>query len=157
MPTITESLTMAQLEALKPKTLWVSRVLKWWTHRSESLHKARGGKLSDPIGGDVYVVSDVKDYLRRAKLSAKEGVYGKHGIAALMAAHSDNCDTGFQFWNEYGALIDEQNKRKPKVVHTAANPGLVSIVKGVVKHEANFRIGRKAANGDGPSAGEETE
>src|SRR5271170_504758 len=162
MPFIFTNITLAQIEAAEPKTLWVARHTCWWTHRPEDLSKNPEGKMCDPRGGEVDAISHVKDYLRRMKLNAREGVYGKHGTSAFMAAHHDICkvserderSTCMQFWREYTAQIDIQNAApKPKLLLRDVDLTLGEIPGKQVQHEANPRMGRET--GDGPAPGED--
>jgi hypothetical protein len=164
MPFIFKNITLEQIESEEPKTLWVARHTCWWTHRQEDLSKNPEGKMCDPRGGDVDPIGHVKDYLRRMKLNAREGVYGKHGIAAFMAAHNDNCkvserderSTCMQFWRDYTAQIDLQNAvPKPKILLRDVDLTLGEIPGKAVQHEANPRIGRQGDGGDGPCEGED--
>jgi hypothetical protein len=165
MPLIRKKITLDEIKALKPTLLWVARHTGWWTHRKEDLQKNKEGKASDPFGGPVDVISNVKDFLQWVKVKALEGSYGRHGITAFIGAHNDNCrvsatddrPTCMATWKEYNDVIIAQNaapKREPKPFDVDTSLGIIP--DKTVQHEANPRVmGRE--NSDGPEPGEEND
>lgn len=147
---ITKTLTLEALIALEPKKLWYGANTCWWTHKPEDLCKhPESGLPCDPRGGMLFETQHVKEFFRKAKLSANEGVYGKHGLQAFIAAHNANCQVSEQderrtcetTWKRYNEQIDEQAKVpvvKPLIRN--ADLSLGGIPEKTVEHEANMRI-----------------
>ena len=98
---IEQNVTLEQVRATKPKMIWYGAVTCWWTHDPNDLKAAtklsgrpdRSGGLgplpTDPRGGVLMEAHDPEKFLRLAEESPEH--YGKHGLAAFMGAHHQNC------------------------------------------------------------------
>lgn len=90
----------------------------WWTHRSEDLRRIKSfekneGLPCDPRGG-VLMMAPALDFIENAEQQPEH--YGRHGLAAFIAAHNDNCVVDrkadplrqwcMRSWEEYNALLD---------------------------------------------------
>ena len=112
MPQIRGLTTLEDVRSAEPKTIWYSVRTCWWTHRETDLriHPKGGGLPCDPRGG-MLMMSDAKGFLSDAE--ANPSRYGKHGLAAFMAAHNDNCVVSssdsrnicLESWQEYNDLL----------------------------------------------------
>ena len=112
MPHIIEEITLEDIRATKPETIWCSVNTCWWTHRETDLRQRRDSTLPcDPRGG-MLMMYEAKQFLAAAE--ANPAHYGKHGLAAFIAAHNDNCvvspsdrrNTCLESWQEYNDLLD---------------------------------------------------
>jgi hypothetical protein len=110
--------TLEQIRADKPKTIFYGMNTCWWTHRAEDLGRIFSGNKPapipcDPRGGVLLQTEDIEGFFTAATLGASH--YGRHGIAAFVAAHNDNCIRSledpspwcFVNWNEYNDAIDK--------------------------------------------------
>lgn len=113
MPHIIEKTTLEDIRATEPDTIWYSVNTRWWTHRLTDLRERPDSRLPcDPRGGMLMMV-DAEAFLSPAE--ANPAHYGKHGLAAFMAAHNDNCvvspsdsrSTCLRSWQEYNDLLDQ--------------------------------------------------
>jgi len=93
MIVIQQNVTLEQVRAANPKMIYYGAMSCWWTHDPDDLREAsRLGKLSlpsDPRGGVLFETDKPEDFLRSAEADVAH--YGKHGLAAFMAAHHQNC------------------------------------------------------------------
>ena len=119
MAHIVKRTTFEDVVAACPDTIWYSYRTCWWTHRAEDLRQlppkveGESGLPCDPRGGVLMMVS-ASALLDNAQ--ANPELYGKHGLAAFMAAHNDNCVVSFrdmrntclETWQEYNDLLDFQ-------------------------------------------------
>ena len=111
MPYIVEATTLQEIKHAAPETIWYSVHTCWWTHRSTDLRKLPNGLPCDPRGG-VLMMDEGQSFLTSAE--ANPDHYGKHGLAAFIASHNDNCvvssddhrNTCLRSWQEYNDLLD---------------------------------------------------
>ena len=115
---IIKAITLEQIVALAPPMIFYSALTCWWTHDRLHLQRHPVSKLPcDPRGAPLYETKHVMEFFRQARLKAREGVYGKHGLDAFVAAHHLNCLTSeadrratcFTTWKDYNDLIDRQS------------------------------------------------
>lgn len=152
MAFITKTVDLDSIIASEPQTIWYSALTCWWTHRRTDLcQHPQSGIPTDPRGAPLLMLqpaSHVKDFFRRVRLSARDGVYGKHGLDAFIAAHAANCQVGIddprptslQTWREYNLLIDSQSVvEAPKQVLRNADLS-DPLVEKTVTHEPHLRI-----------------
>lgn len=116
MPHIVKRISLEEIKAAKPATIYYGVNTCWWTHRAEDLRTlpprepGRSGLPCDPRGG-VLMMGDAMDFLANAESQPEH--YGRYGMAAFMAAHNDNCvvsvedhrSTCLRTWAEYNELI----------------------------------------------------
>ena len=111
MPVIINAITLETIKAARPETVWYAVKTCWWTHRQTDLRTLPNGLPCDPRGS-VLMMTDGQTFLAAAE--ANPDHYGKHGLAAFMASHNDNCivsqtnvsSTSLQTWQEYNDLLD---------------------------------------------------
>ena len=102
MIVIQQNVTLEQVRAAKPKMIYYGAKTCWWTHDADDLRQATGGPddpspmsgplgpiPTDPRGGVLFETDKPEEFLRNAE--AHIAHYGKHGLAAFMAAHHQNC------------------------------------------------------------------
>ena len=112
MAYIVNRITLGQIKAAKSEVIYYSAQTCWWTHDSAHLCLNSARLPSDPRGGVLFEAHDVDAWFQAAE--AKPDHYGKHGLAAFIAAHHLNCvvslgdwrSTCMETWREYNALID---------------------------------------------------
>jgi hypothetical protein len=131
---IQKIVTLEQVRAANPKMIWYGANTCWWTHLAEDLREAsrlgRQALPSDPRGGMLFETINVEAFLRAAEESPDH--YGKHGLAAFMAAHHRNCLIGravtdsvivlatsarpwcMPTWQEYNEAIDATQRREER-------------------------------------------
>ena len=122
MAYIVETTTLQEIKDAAPETIWTSVLTCWWTHRATDLRTLPNGLPCDPRGG-VLMMDDGQSFLTRAE--ANPDHYGKHGLAAFIASHNDNCvvscddtrNTCLRSWQEYNDLLDHQ---RPGIVDAMA-------------------------------------
>ena len=115
MAYIRQAITIEEIRADCPVTIWYSFNTCWWTHRAADLctHPGGNGMPCDPRGG-MLLMTHAEAFFRGAE--ANPGRYGKHGLAVFMASHNDNCvvseddwrSTCLQTLEEYNDQIDRQ-------------------------------------------------
>ncbi len=149
---IIQAVTFDGVVTRAAKTIFYGAVTCWWTDDPGDLSKHPiSGLPCDPRGGVLYQTNNVADFFRRVKLNAREGVYGKHGLDAFMAAHHKNCKvsetddrpTCYTTWWEYNDIIDRQLAKPvvPALLRTAdLSTGLGPIPEKTVQHEPNPRV-----------------
>ena len=106
--------TLESIRAERPETVYYSFKTRWWTHRAEDLRTLPNGLPCDPRGS-VLMQCDAEAFLASAE--SDPSLYGRHGLATLLAAHNDNCvvseddlrNTCLVTWDEYNDLLDEQD------------------------------------------------
>jgi len=147
---IIKAITLEQIIALAPPMIYYSTLTCWWTHDRLHLQRHPVSKLPcDPRGAPLYETKHVMEFFRQARLKAREGVYGKHGLDAFIAAHHLNClisetnrsSTCFTTWAEYNQIINFQNII-PVVAPgpSEVNLSFAPIPEKVVQHEPNERV-----------------
>lgn len=124
MTQIVKNITLEQIKAENPDTIWYGYNSCWWTHRQEdvrTLEDVRPQREGDPVGlpcdprGGVLMMCPAADFLADAEANPER--FGTHGLDALMAAHNDNCIISrldprpycLATWNEYNLYIDFAN------------------------------------------------
>lgn len=121
---IERNITLAEVRAARPTMIWYGAMSCWWTHDPDDLKEAtqlaksperKGGwgpLPTDPRGGVLMEAHDPGKFLRLAEENVSH--YGKHGLAAFMAAHHKNCriiKAGFArpwclaSWQEYNEAL----------------------------------------------------
>ena len=107
--------TLEDVKEDTPPTIWYSVKTCWWTHRQSDLRSTGVYQLPcDPRGG-MLMMTGAPGFLADAE--ANPGHYGRHGMAAFMAAHNDNCTvsvspsaqevpTCLDTWEAYNFLLD---------------------------------------------------
>ena len=115
---IEQNVTLEDVKAAKPKTIFYGANTCWWTHDPEHLGSTGEHDLPcDPRGGVLMEAHDFDQFLSIAEMNPRH--YGKHGLAAFMAAHHPNCRLvpfGSEpsrpwclgTWVEYNAALDAQ-------------------------------------------------
>ena len=119
--------TIADVRAAKPETIYYGAQTCWWTHRAEDLQVLPEGRIGaglpcDPRGGVLMQTDDVAGFL--AADEAKAEHYGRHKLRAFEAAHHGNVlatrprgpfvtgvfgyPTCFRTWEAYNVLLDER-------------------------------------------------
>ena len=118
MPFIRQEITIEQVRAARPEMIYYGASTLWWTHDPRQVCRDPGSGLPcDPRGGMLLQMADVEHWLSQAE--ANPAHFGKHGLAAFMAAHASNCvvsrldqrSTCVQTWQEINDLIDRQDVR----------------------------------------------
>ena len=90
MPYIRTSITIQDIRDAKPTTIYYGVNTCWWTHRHQDLPWLPGSPFPcDARGGMLMITDNPAGFLRAAE--ANPNAYGKHGLAAFIAAHNDNC------------------------------------------------------------------
>ena len=111
-PHIRKQITLEEIKAARPETIWYSVATSWWTHRNTDLRSHRDhGLPCDPRGG-MLMMGPAGAFLADAEANPEH--FGPHGLDALMAAHNDNCvvsesdsrNTCLRTWQEYNDLLD---------------------------------------------------
>lgn len=91
----------------------------YWTHQRG--HAMAGGPgMPCPIGGQIVAEPDWRGWLAAAREAPEH--YGAHGLAALLAAHHQNCrhpQTGGYFaakgWKPYNLALDAWEAENARV------------------------------------------
>lgn len=113
-----ETLNRISLEEVKEQATKSGIILYgasscWWAHTWNSASKLEpSGIPCDPRGGVLFQTEEVAEFFDNAE--ANSGFYGRHGLAAFMAAHHYNsvanltarlpwCCSG---WEEYNLAVD---------------------------------------------------
>jgi hypothetical protein len=118
MAYITHRVTLAAIRAAHPTHIYYSAGTCWWTHDPQHLYTHPSGLPCDPRGAPLYETADVEGFLAAAEAHPEH--YGRHGIAAFLAAHHANCQVGasdarptcLKTWEEYNAALDAQAPRR---------------------------------------------
>ena len=120
MAYITKSVSLDEIVAKEPECIWFVQLGCWWTHRAEDVRKhPEKGYPCDPRGHQAQMLrpaSHVKEWFRQMRLKARQGDFGKYGLAAFIAAHHSNCQvsetdtrpTCLDNWRQYNQQIDAQ-------------------------------------------------
>jgi len=107
--------TITAVRKARPEKLYYGVTTCWWTHDPRHLSRRRDDGLPcDPRGGVLLETTNVDEFLQAVE--DNPGYYGRHGLAAFMAAHHLNCvvsETNLrpwcsQDWEEYNAALDAQ-------------------------------------------------
>lgn len=113
----TGEVTLQDVIAAKPTTIYYGANTCWWSHREEDLCKhPECGLPCDPRGGMLFETDDVEGFLKSAQDNADH--YGKHGLKTFMSAHHSNMvvskedrkSTCFKTWDEYNTVLDRQEE-----------------------------------------------
>lgn len=143
---VIETITLEQIIAARPKTIYYGANTCWWTHDPKHLSTvgeiqgsgARGVSLPcDPRGGMLFETDDVAGFIAAAR--TKADAYGRHGLRAFMAAHHLNCIKSLddprpwceRGWGAYNEALDRLDLRKSVTGATAALPLGTSALVGV--------------------------
>lgn len=153
MTFITQDVTLDHIVSLAPPVVYYSATTRWWTHDPSHVRRHPETKqLCDPRGEPIHEARNVADFFRRARLNARESVYGKHGLTAFIAAHNSNCrvsetdarPTCLATWKEYNDIIDLQNAFvTPKPVMLNADLTIGGLPEKTVWHDPNPRVMEK--------------
>lgn len=120
-----DQLTIEDIRAANPKTIFYGSRTAWWTHDPEDLHTTKplpesfspkgakngfgGGMPCGASGEMLYEMHEPEKWLKAAE--SKPGHFGKHGIKAFMASHAQNCNGVFSpNWNDYNNMLDGLNE-----------------------------------------------
>lgn len=114
MTSIIKAITMEEIEQIKPAMIFHGMQSPWWTHDPAHLGATASGLPCDPSGGPLFETRHTAEFLAEARANPQH--YGKHGLAAFMAAHHLNCRTNMddlkptclRDWNAYNAVLDAQ-------------------------------------------------
>lgn len=150
MTYITQDVTLDHVVSLAPAMIYYSATTRWWTHDINHVRRHPETKqLCDPRGEPIHEARNVADFFRRARLNARESVYGKHGLAAFIAAHNSNCrvsatdsrPTCLATWKEYNDILDQQSAVKtPKPIMLNADLTIGGLLEKTVLHDPNPRV-----------------
>lgn len=167
MTFITQAVTLDHIVSLAPSVVYYSATTRWWTHDPSHVRRHPETKqLCDPRGEPIHEARNVADFFRRARLNARESVYGKHGLTAFIAAHNSNCrvsetdtrPTCLATWKEYNDIIDMQNAVvMPKAVMLNADLTIGGMPEKTVMHDPNPRVMGKDEEEDDDGDEEEDE
>lgn len=112
MPHIVKKITLEEVVAANPETIYYGAISCWWTHDPAHLGRSKSGLPSDPRGGVLFQAEDITGFLKAAAEAPDH--YGRHGLDAFMAAHHLNCQRSAEdqrpwcmaTWDEYNDAID---------------------------------------------------
>jgi len=113
MAYILNRITLDEVKAAKPETIFYGVMTPWWTHTPDHLGMLPPtGIPCDPRGG-VLMQAEGDAFLKHVD-DQRASVYGKYGHLAFMAAHHLNCvvsqddlrSTCLDSWDEYNDAIE---------------------------------------------------
>ena len=117
MTAVIVGITLDDIRADQPTTIYYGAISCWWTHRRSDMCVVPDGRPGaglpcDPRGGVLFETNDAEAFIVAAEAHPES--YGRHGITAFLAAHNDNCvvalddrrATCLRTWDEYNDLMD---------------------------------------------------
>lgn len=127
-----QNISLEEIRASKPKTIFYGANTCWWTHDPSHLNTTTNGLPCDSRGGVLMQTNDVEGFLASAEENAEH--YGPFGLTTFLASHHLNCsmknDDGivpwcFSQWSSYTAVLTYQQGKL--IVPTAATPTVSNI------------------------------
>jgi hypothetical protein len=112
MAYIANRICLEQIKACTAPTVYFAMHTCWWTHDPSHLYTLPGTSIPCDPRGSVLMNAPLADFIAAAE--GNPGHYGKHGLAAFMAAHHLNCQvaaddprpTSLKTWDEYNQALD---------------------------------------------------